>query len=131
MAPRSVRFGGTGFPVHIGAEVKNFEAETIIHDPKLLKFASRSHRFALAAAEEAFVDAGLRPDPSTSERWGLSVGAGMLGVSFDELKAVQHFCAPDGDFNADGLLNDDFPANPVGFCRSQNNSRLSLLQLHF
>jgi len=128
---RITGFDASGFPVHIGAEVKGFAAEAIIHDHKLLKFASRSHRFALAAAEEALVDAGLRPQPSTSERWGLSVGAGMLGVSFDELRAVQQFCAPDGDFNADGLLNDNFPANPVGFCRSQTNSGLSLLTRHF
>jgi 3-oxoacyl-(acyl-carrier-protein) synthase len=128
---RITGFDASGFPVHIGAEVKGFEAESIIQDHKLLKFASRSHRFALAAAEEALADAGLRPEPSTSERWGLSVGAGMLGVTFDELQAVQQFCAPEGDFNADGLLNDNFPANPVGFCRSQTNSGLSLLARHF
>src|SRR5882672_2024814 len=57
---RITGFDASGFPVHIGAEVKDFAAETIIEDHKLLKFASRSHRFALAAAEEAFVDAGLR-----------------------------------------------------------------------
>src|SRR5882672_3236317 len=84
-------FDASGFSVHIGAEVKDFEAEAVIHDHKLLKFASRSHQFALAAAEEALADAGLRPEPATSERWGLSVGAGMLGVTFDELRAVHQF----------------------------------------
>src|SRR5260221_2990634 len=69
--------------------------------------------------------------PSTSERWGLSVGAGMLAVTFDVLQAVQQFCAPEGDFNADGLLNDEFPASPVALCRSQTNSGLSLLTRHF
>jgi len=124
-------FDAAGFPVHIGAEVKEFEAAKIIPDQKLLKFASRSHRFALAAAEEALTDAGIRPQSDTSERWGLSVGAGMLGVTFDELRSVHHFCAPDGEFNADGLLEQDFPADPIGFCRSQTNSGLALLTRYF
>ena len=46
-------FDASGFSTRIGAEVKNFDVAQIIRDRKLLKFASRSHRFALGAAEEA------------------------------------------------------------------------------
>ena len=124
-------FDASGFSTRIGAEVKNFNAEAVIRDRKLLKFASRSHRFALAAAEQAFTDAGIRPEHATTERWGLSVGAGMMGYTFNELKNVHQFCAPGGEFNPAGLLNPEFPADPVAFCRSQTNTALSLLTHHF
>jgi 3-oxoacyl-[acyl-carrier-protein] synthase II len=51
-------FDASGFPVRIGAEVKNFDAAAVINNSKLLKHSTRSHRFALAAAEEALADAG-------------------------------------------------------------------------
>ena len=68
------QFDASGFPVRIGAEVKEVPSEATLCDPKLLKFASRSHRFALAAAGEALADAGIRPLAGNSHRWGLSCG---------------------------------------------------------
>ena len=124
-------FEASGFATRIGAEIKNFDAESVIADRKLLKFASRSHRFALAAGEEALRDAGIRPESTTRQRWGFSVGAGMMGVAFDELKAVHAHCVRDGDFTPDGLLDPQFPADPVAFCRSQTNAGLALLTRHF
>jgi len=124
-------FDASGFIAQIGAEVKDFRAEALIPDRKLLKYASRSCRFALAAAAEALADAGIQPQPSTSERWGCSLGAGMMGVSFDEVKAVHAFCGEGGGFRPDGLLDNDFPADPVAFCRSQTNNGLALLTRHF
>jgi 3-oxoacyl-(acyl-carrier-protein) synthase len=124
-------FDARGFSTRIGAEIKNFDAESVITDRKLLKFASRSHRFALAASEEALRDAGIRPEPSTRCRWGFSVGAGMMGVTFHDLETVHAHCAKDGEFNPDGLLTPEFPADPVAFCRSQTNAGLALLTRHF
>ena len=89
-------FDASGFPVRIGAEVKNFELPAVLAKTKRLKFASRSHRFALAAAEEALNDAGIRPQPENAERWGLSVGAGMMAVSFPELEVVRQHCTDAG-----------------------------------
>lgn len=120
-------FDASGFSTRIGAEIKNFDSESIIADRKLLKFASRAHRFALAAGEEALRDAGIRPEPSTSCRWGFSVGAGMMGVAFNELETVHAHCVRHGEFNPGGLLRDQFPADPVAFCRSQTNAGLALL----
>src|SRR5262245_3915551 len=82
------QFDASGFPVRIGAEVKDDSLAAGLCEPNLLKFAARSHRFALAAAGEALADAGIRPSPATSRRWGLSVGAGMLGVTFSEFQSV-------------------------------------------
>ena len=125
------QFDASGFPVRIGAEVKDLPSETSLGNPKLLKFASRSHRFALAAAGEALADAGIRPLPDNSHRWGLSVGAGMLGVTFSEFQAVHAACISDGDFNPDGLLGAGYPVDPVVFCRSQPNAGLGLLACQF
>jgi len=124
-------FDARGFTTRIGAEVKDFDFGNATHDRKLLKFASRSHRFALTAAEEALVDAGIRPEPATSHRWGCSVGAGMMAISFDELETVHKFCAADGEFHPDGLLEAEFPDDPIRFCRSQTNTGLALLTRHF
>jgi 3-oxoacyl-[acyl-carrier-protein] synthase II len=124
-------FDASGFPTRIGAEVKDFQAARSIPNRKLLKFASRIHGFALAAAEEAMRDAGLRPTAHTGTRWGCAVGAGMMGVTFPELQTVHAFCGAQGEFHADGLLESAYPADPVGFCRSQTNAGLALLARHF
>ena len=125
------QFDARGFPVRIGAEVKDFTLGEAFCDAKWLKFASRSHRFALAAAGEALTDAGIRPSAGNGHRWGLTVGAGMLGVAFSALQSVHTFCAPDGELNPDGLLDAAFPDDPVEFCRSQTNAGLALLVRQF
>ena len=124
-------FDASGFSTRIGAEVKNFDVEAAVSDPKVLKFAARAHRFALSAAEEALRDAGIRPEPATSERWGFCAGAGMLNLPFEELEIVHQFCAADGEFKPDGLLDSNYPADPLAFCRSQTNAGLALLTRHF
>jgi 3-oxoacyl-(acyl-carrier-protein) synthase len=55
----------------------------------------------------------------------------MLGVGFGELQAVHAFCANTREFNPDGLLDVNFPADPVAFCRSQTNTGLALLARQF
>ena len=67
-------FDASGFPVRIAAEVKGFEPERVIDDRKLLKSANRSHRFALAAAEQAIRDAGIAPDARDRHALGLRRG---------------------------------------------------------
>jgi len=124
-------FDASGFTTRIGAEVKDFDAEAVVGDRRLLKFASRSHRFALGAAAEALADAGIRPDDATGHRWGCCVGAGMMGVSFAEVQAVHAACAPDGELNTDRFVSGQFASDPVAFCRSQATAGLALLTRHF
>jgi len=76
------------FRARIGAEVKNFQPENIITDRKAIEV-----RFAFAwvrsgSAEEALRDAGIRPVPATANRWGFSVGAGMMAITYRDLEAV-------------------------------------------
>jgi 3-oxoacyl-(acyl-carrier-protein) synthase len=123
-------FDAQGFPARIGAEVKGF-ADSPAIDLRLLKYASRAHRFALTAGEEALTDAGIRPTNETSHLWGCSVGAGMMGVSFNELETVHAFCVAEGQFRPEGLLDARFPADPIAFCRSQTNAGLAILTRHF
>jgi 3-oxoacyl-(acyl-carrier-protein) synthase len=124
-------FDARGFPARIGAEVKDFDVARVVRNRKLLKFVSRAHGFALAAAEEALNDAGLWPTTLTGARWGCSVGAGMMGVAFNEVQTVHAFCGKDGVFSPDGLLDCEFPADTIGFCRQQTNAGLALLTRHF
>ncbi|MBU6300292.1 MAG: beta-ketoacyl-[acyl-carrier-protein] synthase family protein [Verrucomicrobia bacterium] len=123
-------FDASGFTTRIGAEVKGFDFEGMA-PRKLLKQASRCHRFALAAAGEALSDAGIRPDPATAHRWGLSVGAGMMSISVEELDVVRQYCAPEGSFDATRMAASEYPVDPVYFCRTQCNAGLALLAHHF
>src|SRR5438876_8654581 len=120
-------FDASGFPVRIAAEVKDFEPAEVIGERKLLKFANRSHGFALAAAEQALADADIRPMPATGNRWGCAVGTGMMGVDFAELVAVHEHSAAGGELDATRLLTDASANNPLVFCRSQSTTGLSLL----
>src|SRR5664279_5106898 len=123
-APITV-FDASGFPVHIAAEVKNFDAAAALGDRKLGKLTNRSHRFALAAAEQALRDAGVRPTEADSTRWGLTVGAGMMGVDFADLAGTQVHAAADGELHSDLLLTDGPANDPVAFCRSNCAAGLS------
>jgi len=124
-------FDASGFSTRIAAEVKDFDAERVIGDRRLLKSANRAHRFALAAAEQAFRDAGVRPTPESAERWGCVVGTGMMGMAFDELTAVHAVAGSSGELEPDGLLGPGAASDPMVFCRSQSSAGSALLLRQF
>ncbi|MGE5169772.1 MAG: beta-ketoacyl-[acyl-carrier-protein] synthase family protein [Rudaea sp.] len=124
-------FDASGFPTRIAAEVKRFDERAITAPRKYLKFANRSHRFALAAAEEAMRDAGIAPTDADGERWGCAVGTGMMGVDFEDLSAVQRHSAPEGEIDPQRLLTDASAADPLAFCRSQSTAGVALLTRRF
>jgi 3-oxoacyl-(acyl-carrier-protein) synthase len=119
-------FDASGFPVHIAAEVKGFADDPAL-PRRLLKFASRSHRFALAAAEQAFADAGIRPTSADGARWGCAVGAGMMSVDFADVAAIHRHSVVDDALDPARLLTDDAANDPMAFCRTTCISGLSLL----
>jgi 3-oxoacyl-(acyl-carrier-protein) synthase len=124
-------FDASGFPVRIAAEVKGFDDGILEVPRKMLKLANRSHRFALAAAEQAFRDAGIRPTAETAYRWGLAAGVGMMTFEYDDLAAVYAHSATPGELDA-GLLVDDPAANdPLVFCKSQATAGLALLSAQY
>ena len=124
-------FDASGFPTRIAAEVKGFDERVITAQRKLLNYANRSHRFALAAAEEAMRDAGIAPTDDDGDRWGCAVGTGMMGVDFADLAAVQRHSAPDGELDPQKLLSDSSAADPRAFCRSQSTAGVALLTRRF
>ena len=124
-------FDASGFPTRIAAEVKGFDERVITAPRKLLNCANRSHRFALAAAEETMRDAGIAPTDDDGDRWGCAVGTGMMGVDFADLSAVQRHSAPDGELDARQLLTDSSAADPRAFCRSQSTAGVALLTRRF
>jgi 3-oxoacyl-(acyl-carrier-protein) synthase len=111
--------------------VKAFDEGAIEADRKLLKFANRSHKFALAAAEQAIRDAAIVPTADTGERWSCAVGTGMMGVDFADLAAVHRHSAANGELDATALLSDSVAADPLVFCRSQSTAGVSLLTRRF
>ena len=121
------QFDASGFSTRIAAEVKDFDLRAVLDDRKLVKYANRSHGFALAAAEQAIVDAGIRPTAETATRWALCVGTGMIGVPYEELEEVHDHCVRDGEFDPKRLLDDASANDPMVFCRSQAAAGLALL----
>jgi 3-oxoacyl-(acyl-carrier-protein) synthase len=124
-------FDARGFSTRIAAEVRDVDALPLPPDRKLLKFGNRSHRFALAAAEQAMRDAGAAPSDADRHRWGCVVGTGMMTVSFDELASVQREAAPAGELDAGRVLAEATANDPMAFCRSQSTAGLSLLMRRF
>ena len=92
-------FDASGFPTRIAAEVKDLRAEEFVEDRKSLKYVTPFSLFALAAAEEAIRDAGVRPTRATAERWGLVSGSGMMTMEFDFLQRFQREFAVDGQID--------------------------------
>ena len=129
-APISL-FDASGFSTRIAAEVKGFDEGVITAERRLLKFANRSHKFALAAAEQAIRDAGIAPTDADAERWGCAVGTGMMGVAYEDLAAVQRHSATTGELDPGALLTDPAALDPMVFCRSQATGGLSLLTRRF
>jgi 3-oxoacyl-[acyl-carrier-protein] synthase II len=124
-------FDASGFSTRIAAEVKGFDDASLVGDRKLIKFANRSHHFALGAAEQAIRDSGIAPTTVTAERWGCAVGTGMMGVAYADLEGVQLQAAADGELHPDRLLQSATANDPMVFCRSQATGGLALLTRRF
>ena len=125
-------FDASGFPTTIAAEVKDLEAERIVGDRKLLKYATPFSLFALAAAEEAIRDAGIRPTPASAERWGLVSGSGMMTMEFSFLERFQREFAVSGEIDLArfGEEGERFISSSE-FARHRAVAGQALLQKHF
>lgn len=74
-------FDTTGYDCRIGAEVKGFEPAKHFHTPKDARRADRYAQLAVAAAKEAFGQAGLADSSLNADRAGVIVGSGIGGLT--------------------------------------------------
>lgn len=94
---RITRFDPSDLPVQIAGEVDGFDAEAVM-GTKRARRSARFSQFAVAAAREAFADAGLRPGAGIEsladyERVGVIVNTAVTGI-------------PETEANVRGLIND-------------------------
>jgi len=73
-------FDTSEFPVRIAGEVRNFDPASYL-DKKDIKKVDPFAQFAIAGAQQALDDAGLRIDPQRAHRVGVVVGVGIGGLS--------------------------------------------------
>ncbi len=79
---RFSRLNPEHLPVHIGAEVKNFDPKKFITERKIIRLTFRNVHLALAAAKLAFEDSGLEVGKVSPERFGAIIGSG--GGGYDD-----------------------------------------------
>ncbi len=125
-------FDASGFPTRIAAEVKAFRGDDLVGDRKSLKYATPFSLFALAAAEEAVRDAGVRPTQATGDRWGLVSGSGMMTQEFAFLERFRREFARDGEIDLVrlGAEGERFIASPE-FARHRAVAGQALLHKRF
>src|SRR5205807_9726384 len=89
-------FDVSPLPCRIGGEVRHFDAKSYLDkfDPdkkkqqekkKALKLMARTIQMAVAAAEMALVDAGVKPGQLDPLRFGVEFGACMIATELEEL----------------------------------------------
>ena len=73
------RFDSTPFNTHIAGEVKGFDPAKYMSGKEARRYDTFIH-YGIAAAKEALADAGIAPNPTEPERYGLSIGSGIGGL---------------------------------------------------
>jgi len=125
------QFDASAFPTRIAAEVKAF-TPTVNTAGRHNRFAMSFTNYALEAAHQAFLDAGIKPEKYNAQRWGVITGSGMMTAEFEYLQRFQKTCAPDGETNWTQLQEEAHQFYKlVDFGKTTSNSGLSLLIQQF
>ncbi len=74
------KFDASTWPVRIAGEVKDFDIGPVVRDKKEVKRLDLFTQYALTAAWEAVLDAGLDPQAPLGDRAGVYVGTGIGGI---------------------------------------------------
>jgi len=78
VAPITV-FDASDFSVRFGANVKNFDVESVMSRKEAKKMDTFIH-YGIAAAKEAIEDSGLEVTDENAERIGVAIGSGIGGL---------------------------------------------------
>lgn len=125
------QFDASGFPTRIASEVKNYNPPVHLFG-KYRKYGVSFTHFAMDAASQAFEDAGIKPSESTSNRWGVVTGSGMMTAEFEYLRRFQKTAAPNGELDWQSLNEQaDSFHQTVDFGKTLANSGLALLIQEF
>jgi 3-oxoacyl-[acyl-carrier-protein] synthase II len=92
-------FGDVSAPPPIGGIVADFDPKQYVRPRKSLKVMSRDIQLGFAAADLAYVDAGLRDRPIDPERLGIVFGAALIPGELDEFISTYLNCMNDGQFD--------------------------------
>jgi 3-oxoacyl-[acyl-carrier-protein] synthase II len=97
-------FDTSALSIHIGGEVRDFDAKRYVRPRKSLKVMSREIQFAFTAADLAMTDAGLAPaggtaNPCDPDRLGVVFGSDMIYCEIDEVIEAFRSCLPNGRFD--------------------------------
>lgn len=101
-------FDPSGFACQLGGEVPEFKVNDYVPKSyrKATKVMARDIELAVAAADDAFRDAGLQSKAYTerpaivSERFGCNIGAGLISADLNELTTAMWAArGPDGRFD--------------------------------
>ena len=77
------KFDSTDYKCHVAAEVKGFDAKDYM-DFKAAKRMEPFSQYAVAAAKEAFVDAGINMEKEDPYRAGCAIGSGIGSLNDKE-----------------------------------------------
>ena len=80
-------FNASALPLRIGGQIDGFDAKNFVEkkERKSLKVMSRSIQFAVAAAQLALDDSGVKKDQLDATRFGVEFGAGLIASELEEL----------------------------------------------
>jgi 3-oxoacyl-[acyl-carrier-protein] synthase II len=92
-------FDTSGLPVHIGAEVVDFDPKEYVRQRKSLKVMARDIQFGVAAADMAYRDACLTSSNIDPERLGVVFGADMIQCQPQDVEAAYRRCLVEGRFD--------------------------------
>ncbi len=85
---RATLFDTTNFPTRIAAEVRDWSIADAGEDPRRWSHSPRQTLFAVAAAKQAFADAGLGDVARDPSRLGVYLGAGDVYQDFGQFVKI-------------------------------------------
>jgi len=130
IAPISL-FPSPDFPVRFAGEIPPFKANKFVKNRKSIKIMARDIQLAVAASNLAAAAAGIDNGAPAPERFGVSMGAGLIPSELDELGvAIAASLDADGGldtskYGGEGLAN-LFPLWLLKYLPNMLNSHVSL-----
>ena len=114
-------FDATQFPVHIAAEVRDFDPAELGEDSEKWEGHPRQTAFAVAAGKKAVQSAGLEANGVDPLRFGVCLGCGETYPDFARFGQLMAACVSHGQFESgtflsealrDGYLSSEVPWEP-------------------